>query len=788
MRVNSGSPATRSKRLLVTALLWVSFALLAWLVPPGNAPLAAWHGVLLGVPLVLAAAWFAWPATLVLGASTLALEVARGYFATVATDPARLVTFSASMVVAGIVGQHLHLAWRNSERRAADSDRRASLLQHAALELNQSRTPDQLFLAAPRLLSDILTFSHAELFVPDGDQLQLSTAWRWQPEPGFSIPLDTVIGRAFSTGESQYVPDTRFDKDFMAAPGAAPTRSELALPVKVGGQVRAVINLEHTDPHAFAPDEYETLRAFTRIIEEVLVRLDATVQLEEERADQEFLASLSQQLLRADDAAQAARTSVDELMRHLGADGGAVVQLRKLRLKALASVGDLPPGLRAGLDEGLEFSGLLKEVWTSGRSAFVDDRFERLGTDPAGADTQTSDEPVRSLALVPIPNQHGDVRALLGLVSVGTPRPFSERQRRLIENAIGSLGAALDRAALSRQLFATLDVIRSLPRANSPETLYQLAAEAAVDLVPGAEAATVLVRHGDLFRFEASVGYDLGSIKDGAGPFTLEEELRWYGGPEEEYMRGVGRILRGEQVLLNSFASNAERSPARLDVARVSDIKANILIPIIDNDEIVAMLNIDSFSTESAFTANGLRIAEAFAQHIAVIVRQAEQLRNLELNLVTDALTQLGNREGFQRKLNSELSRATRYGSPLNLVMIDLDNFKEVNDRLGHAIGDRALVAVADALRSHLRASDHAFRWGGDEFVLILPDVHADEARAAAERFANIIKSVTIQGLGLAASVGIASYPDDGSDPEVLLRLADDQMYHRKHRSQRPVS
>ncbi|HZJ09840.1 MAG TPA: diguanylate cyclase, partial [Trueperaceae bacterium] len=732
----------------------------------------------------LGAAWLGWPAGLLTAVASLVMVGVRDLGGGGQLQVADYAELAAAMIVAGVAGQGLHRIWQASERRAFDSDRRARLLQQAALELHQSQTSKHLFQAAPRLLSEILSFSHAALFVPDGEQLQLSTAWRWQPEPGFSIPLETVIGRAFRTGQTQYVPDTRLDIEFMPAPGADPTRSELALPVKVGRQVRAVINLEHTDPYAFTADDHETLRAFTRIIEEVLERLDATVELEEERCDQEFLARLSQELLRADDAGQAADLTVSELLRYLGADGGAVVHLKELRLKPLATVGDFPPGLAAMFKSGLEFTGLLKDVWHSRRSTYVDDLLERWTPPSDGVRA----DPVRSVALVPIVNQQGDVRALLGLVTLGTPQPFSERQRRLIENASGSLGVALDRAALSRQLFATLDVIRSLPRSDSPATLYQLAAEAAVELIPGAEASTVLVRHDDLFRFEAAVGYDLSSIKSGAGPLTMEEELRWYGGNENDYRRGVGRILKGEEVLVHSFASSEERSPARLDIARVPEIKANILIPITDNDDIVAMLNIDSFSTENAFGSNALRIAEAFAQHIAVIVRQAEQVRSLELNLVTDALTRLGNREGFQRKLNTEMARATRYDSPLNLVMLDLDNFKEVNDRLGHATGDKALVAVAEALRGQLRASDHAFRWGGDEFVLLLTDVQADEARLAAERFAGIVRSIEIQGLRLSASVGVASYPDDGSDPEALLRRADDLMYYRKQRSHRPVS
>ena len=138
-------------------------------------------------------------------------------------------------------------------------------------------------------------------------------------------------------------------------------------------------------------------------------------------------------------------------------------------------------------------------------------------------------------------------------------------------------------------------------------------------------------------------------------------------------------------------------------------------------------------------------------------------------------------------RLTHALERDGRTHATVGLLFLDLDNFKQVNDRFGHHAGDAALVAVAEALRHHLRASDHAFRWGGDEFVLLLPDVEADEARAVAERFAGIVADIEVDGLQLAASVGVASYPDDAGDPESLLRRADDLMYNRKQGSQRAI-
>src|SRR5690606_39829145 len=132
------------------------------------------------------------------------------------------------------------------------------------LKLNQAPAAHHPFSDRPPLLTDILTPTHAAPFVTEGDQLPLATAWRWNARPGFKVPLPSIIGRAYRTGEPQYAPDTARDPEFIAAPGAEPTRSELALPVKVGGATRAVINLEHTARDAFTADDHETLRAFTR--------------------------------------------------------------------------------------------------------------------------------------------------------------------------------------------------------------------------------------------------------------------------------------------------------------------------------------------------------------------------------------------------------------------------------------------------------------------------------------------------------------------------------------------
>src|SRR6266702_2178085 len=151
-----------------------------------------------------------------------------------------------------------------------------------------------------------------------------------------------------------------------------------------------------------------------------------------------------------------------------------------------------------------------------------------------------------------------------------------------------------------------------------------------------------------------------------------------------------------------------------------------------------------------------------------------EELKKLELNAVTDPLTGLYNRRLFSESFEQELNRARRYGQPLGLVILDLHRFKEVNDKHGHPRGDEVLRATAATLKKALRASDSAFRIGGDEFALLLPQTDAPQALALSRRFESVFAEV-IKPLQLAVSVsmdhGIAIFPQDAEQADQLIRI-----------------
>lgn len=158
----------------------------------------------------------------------------------------------------------------------------------------------------------------------------------------------------------------------------------------------------------------------------------------------------------------------------------------------------------------------------------------------------------------------------------------------------------------------------------------------------------------------------------------------------------------------------------------------------------------------------------------------AARTAELERLTRTDSLTALHNRRALLAELEREVNRARRQSRPLSALYIDVDDFKRLNDREGHARGDEALIAVAGALTATLRTVDVAARLGGDEFCVLLPDTDRAHALIVAERLADAVRA----SCRLTVSIGAATVEDgDATDPEALLRRADAEMYREKRRT-----
>ena len=149
----------------------------------------------------------------------------------------------------------------------------------------------------------------------------------------------------------------------------------------------------------------------------------------------------------------------------------------------------------------------------------------------------------------------------------------------------------------------------------------------------------------------------------------------------------------------------------------------------------------------------------------------------------TDPLTGLANRRALRQALERELARAERYGHPCAVLVLEIDRFKQVNDRFGHLQGDEALRKVAATLRGSCRATDVLVRFGGDEFVVVMPFTPVDEGRRVGERIRRDVEEFTLlRGFHLTLSAGLAVFPEDARGSRALIEAADQAMYRVKQR------
>lgn len=159
----------------------------------------------------------------------------------------------------------------------------------------------------------------------------------------------------------------------------------------------------------------------------------------------------------------------------------------------------------------------------------------------------------------------------------------------------------------------------------------------------------------------------------------------------------------------------------------------------------------------------------------------------VEKQALTDALTGLGNSRRFREMLASELKRSGRTGRPFCIVFVDVDDFKDINDRLGHVRADHVLTAIGMTLARELRGSDLICRWGGDEFIFLLPETARHEASALAERLRAAL-TVSTDCAGATLSMGVACFPEDGRDYDGLVAKADQALYASKRKGKDRVT
>lgn len=216
-------------------------------------------------------------------------------------------------------------------------------------------------------------------------------------------------------------------------------------------------------------------------------------------------------------------------------------------------------------------------------------------------------------------------------------------------------------------------------------------------------------------------------------------------------------------------------------------------VPLAAQGETLGILYLDSGKSEvkqsqvrfQELSESEERMVKTLAEHLALAVANLKLRETLRTQSIRDPLTGIFNRRYMEESLERELRRTIRKKLPLALLMVDVDHFKHFNDTFGHEAGDEILRELARLFQSRLRAEDIACRYGGEEFVLILPDAPLEVARERAEQFRQIVRESQIQYRGkplerVTISIGLSCYPQHGTKGEELLRAADAALYRAK--------
>jgi len=259
-----------------------------------------------------------------------------------------------------------------------------------------------------------------------------------------------------------------------------------------------------------------------------------------------------------------------------------------------------------------------------------------------------------------------------------------------------------------------------------------------------------------------------------------------YLAPRAERPAGVSWVASTARSFLAADAGELAASLPRLMVT--GNASCALLLPLVVRGEVEAVVVLvrRKFS-EEAYTERSIELATTLADQaataLALVCARAEA--------GTDPVTSCMNHRAMRRRLHEEIGRAMRTGGPLSCLLIDLDNFKLVNDRQGHQAGDRVLREVAQALVGEFRAFDRVARYGGDEFVAILPNADLDSAAAAAARALQRLQALPSReagpGPGVGASVGVAQWrPQMGTD--ALLRACDAALLRAKRQGKGRVT
>jgi diguanylate cyclase (GGDEF)-like protein len=390
---------------------------------------------------------------------------------------------------------------------------------------------------------------------------------------------------------------------------------------------------------------------------------------------------------------------------------------------------------------------------------------------------------LRNCLIVPLLTANKNI-GFFAICDKAAARRFSKRDARLLELISSHISVYLENAILYRsseenvaQLTSLIRVVDAIGSVASIDHIYNLA----LDVVRGLFAADMALIN--------IINHDSG----------LLEPVRSFGFSEKYRKHNIGQpferiescyVLTTDHAYLSDDVTHDQRCPN----LRVDDgVKSILCVPIKSGNTAYGILHLAS-NYNAAFNQNDVTLANAIGEQVGMAVERARLFDEINRLAITDSLTGLYNRRYLASILEEEVKRSARYAHPLSFVMIDIDHFKFYNDRHGHPMGDEVLRTLARLLRESVRDVDTVFRYGGEEFSVLAPELDKEDVSFLAERLRKVVRNFNFpygeeQPEGnLTISLGVASFPYDAADGAELIQRSDQALYLAKRQGRDRVS
>ena len=317
-----------------------------------------------------------------------------------------------------------------------------------------------------------------------------------------------------------------------------------------------------------------------------------------------------------------------------------------------------------------------------------------------------------------------------------------------------------------RKLSAITRLQYSIGLKSKLEEVARILVEELVNIV-GCSGCAMLLIEGSKVRILAEKGF----------PEMLEQQEFSTDVPAIEYMASTKQCI--------CTGDSADGSAFHFLPARCS-MKSLMCAPVVVSDKVKGIVCLDS-TEENAFDKDDLRFVQLLAKGMSIAMERSFLHSQVKVLTTEDSLTGCHNRRKFEADLEEEIARAKRYERPLSFLMIDIDWFKKYNDIHGHSKGDELLKEIAKLFVGKVRDTDKVYRYGGEVFVIMLPETDQEKALLVANRIQKAVEQKQFAGQKesqpdgeLTVSIGVASYPWDGNSKNELLESADTALRHAK--------